>query len=123
MISGSVNARHEAVVRLRLRGPSGIEAETDAVVDTGFTAALTLPAQVIASLGLIRKSRGQAILADGSIKFFDIFASEVEWGAARRAVLISAVGEEALMGMRMLAGHELRIEVVPGGAVEIVAKP
>jgi hypothetical protein len=33
------------------------------------------------------------------------------------------VGDEALVGMRLLAGHELRIAVVPGGAVEIAALP
>ena len=38
-------------------------------------------------------------------------------------VLASAVGNEALVGMRLLAGHELRIAVVPGGAVEITPLP
>jgi len=32
---------------------------------------------------------------------------------------VSAVGEEVLVGMRLLAGHELRVAVVPGGPVEI----
>ena len=44
MIRGTVNSRLEAVVRLRVRGPAGVEADVDAVVDTGFTSALTLPA-------------------------------------------------------------------------------
>jgi hypothetical protein len=38
-------------------------------------------------------------------------------------VLVSAVGAEALPGMRLLAGHELRMAVVPGGAVEITPLP
>jgi hypothetical protein len=38
-------------------------------------------------------------------------------------VLVSAVGNEALIGMRLLAGHELRIVVVAGGAVEIKVFP
>jgi hypothetical protein len=38
-------------------------------------------------------------------------------------VLVSAVGDEALVGMRLLAGHELRIEVVPGGVVEVTPLP
>lgn len=118
-----MNTRSEAVVRLRVRGPAGIESDADAVVDTGFTAALILPGAVIAALGLIRKSRGQAILADGSVKHFDIFAAEVDWIGGWRPVLVSAVGEETLMGMRMLAGHQLKIEVEPGGAVEIVPRP
>jgi hypothetical protein len=30
---------------------------------------------------------------------------------------------EALVGMSLLSGHELRIEVEPGGAVEITTRP
>jgi hypothetical protein len=33
------------------------------------------------------------------------------------------VGDEVLLGMRLLAGHELRIAVVPGGSVEITPLP
>jgi hypothetical protein len=42
MMRGVVNARHEAVVRLRVRGPGGVESDVDAIVDSGFTASLTL---------------------------------------------------------------------------------
>src|SRR5581483_12483002 len=54
MIRGVVNARHEATVRLRLRGPGGIESDVDAIIDSGFTASLTLPAAVVAALGVAR---------------------------------------------------------------------
>jgi clan AA aspartic protease len=121
-MTGAVNARHEAVIRLRLRGP-GAETEVNAVVDTGFTAALTLPAGVVAALGLVRQSGGTARLADGSVRQFDVFAAEVKWEGAWRTVLASAVGDEPLLGMRLLAGHKLAIEVVPGGAVEVTPLP
>jgi clan AA aspartic protease len=123
MIRGVVNGRCEAVVRLRVRGPGGTERDEDAVVDSGFTASLTLPAAVVAALGLARQSVGGAVLADGSVRQFDIYAAEVEWDGGWRPVLASAVGDETLVGMRLLAGHELRIAVVPGGAVEITRLP
>jgi clan AA aspartic protease len=123
MIRGAVNARGEAAVRLRLRGPGGAEADVDAVVDTGFTAALTLPAAVIAALGLARQSGGSAVLGDGSVRQFDIYAVEVDWGGTWRPVLASAVGDEVLVGMRLLTGHQLRVEAVPGGVVEITPLP
>jgi hypothetical protein len=47
----------------------------------------------------------------------------VEWNGGWRPVLVSAVGDEPLVGMRLLAGHELRIAVVPGGVVEITPLP
>lgn len=43
MIQGVVNARHEAIVCLRVRGSSGVEADVDTIVDSGFTSSLTLP--------------------------------------------------------------------------------
>ena len=112
---GSVNARLEAVLRLRLRGPAGAAAEFDAVVDTGYTGLLTLPAEAAESLGLERGMGGQATLADGSARRFDTFVAELEWGGEWRSVVVSALGAEVLVGMRLLVGHELRVQVAPAG--------
>ncbi len=123
MIRGAVSARREATVRLRVRGPGGAETDVDAVVDTGFTGGLTLPTVVATPLGLVRQSTGGAFLADGSSRSFDVLAAEVEWGGAWRPILVSAIGTEVLLGMRLLNGHVLRIEAVPGGAVDITPLP
>ncbi len=123
MIRGIVNARGEAVVRLKVRGPGGVESDVDAIVDSGFTASLTLPATMVTALGLARQSGSSAVLADGSVRQFDICAAEVAWGGTWRAVLVSAFGNDPLLGMRLLAGHKLVIEVVPGGLVEILPLP
>ncbi len=123
MIRGVVNARNEAIVGLRVRGPGGPELDVDALVDSGFTASLTLPATTVVALGLVRQSAGGAVLADGSVRHFDIYAAEVAWEGGWRPVLVSAVGAEVLLGMRLLAGHDLRIAVVRGGAVEITPLP
>ena len=63
------------------------------------------------------------MLADGVLKYFDIYAAEVEWEGIWRPVLVYTVGAEALMGMQLLAGYELRVAVVPGGPVEITRLP
>jgi clan AA aspartic protease len=123
MMRGVVNARREAVVPLQVRGPTGRALAVDALVDSGFTASLTLPANVIAALGLLRQSTSGAVLADGSTRSFEIYTAEVAWDGNWRPVLVSGLGDEVLLGMRLLAGHELRIAVVPGGAVEITPLP
>ena len=123
MIHGVVNARHEAIVRLRLRGPGGTELDIDAVVDSGFTASLTVPPLVVASLGLAQHSGSRAMLADGSMRSFGVYAAEVFWDATWRPILVWAIGGESLIGMRLLAGHRLSVEVVPGGLVEISPLP
>jgi len=116
---GEVNERLEAIVPLRVRGPAGDELELAAVIDTGYTGSLTLPAVVAASLGLARRSGGRALLADGSVRRFDTFAAEVFWGGSWVGVVASAVGAETLLGMSLLKGRGLWVEAVPAGAVEI----
>jgi predicted aspartyl protease len=123
MIRGVVNASQEAVVRLRERGPGGVESEVDAIVDSGYTGSLTLPAAGVAALGLVRQSGGGVTLADGSVQQIDYYPVEVAWGRGWQSVLVSAVGDEELVGMRLLSGHQLRVEVVPGGVVEITPLP
>ena len=73
MISGSVSAALEVTVRLRLRGPGGIESALDALIDTGFDDFLSIPISIATSLGLTLRSSSQATLADGSVKRFDYF--------------------------------------------------
>jgi clan AA aspartic protease len=123
MIRGVVNARNEAIVRFRMRGPGHSGLDVDVVVDSGFTSTLALPSSTIAALGLIRQSGVRAVLADGSSQQFDPYTAEMSWDGSWRQVLVYALGSEALLGMELLAGHELRISVVPGGAVEITALP
>jgi predicted aspartyl protease len=92
MIGGVVNARNEAVIRLRVRSPGGVESDVDVIVDTGFTSSLTLPPTMVTALGLVRESAGTAVLADGSVRQFEIWAAEIDWGNTWRAVLMSALG-------------------------------
>ena len=123
MIRGIFTARRVASVTLRVRGPDGFEICVDAAVDTGFNASLTLSPEDVAAFGLPYESSTEATLADGSVARFDVYAAEVHWGSAWRNVSVSAVGDEVLLGMRLLVGHQLRIDAVPGGLVEITPLP
>ena len=62
---------------------------------------------------------GRAVLADGSVRRFDPFAAKVRWGGSWVGVVASAVGDEVLLGMSLLAGRGLWVEAVPGGLVEV----
>jgi clan AA aspartic protease len=123
MILGTVNSILEAVVSLRIRGPSGVVLNVDIVVDTGFTDWLTLPGTSVISLGLQRTLRSQATMADGSVSFFDVYSAEVEWDGQWQQILAYDMGNETLLGMSMIAGHSLRIDAVAGGTVEITPLP
>ena len=123
MIRGVFTDRGEAIITLRLRGPGGFDIRVDATINTGFNASLTLSPEDVAVLGLPYDSRGEATLADGSVASFDIYLAELHWGSAWRVVAVSVVGDEVLLGMGLLAGHRLTIDVVPGGLVEITPLP
>ena len=119
MIRGSVNTRLEVVVPIRVRGSGGAELDVTAVVDTGFSAFLTVPVSLAELLELKTSSVVKSRLADGSILESDLYVAEVFWDDLWIPVLATAIGDEVLIGMNMLEGHRVLIEAVRGGAVEI----
>lgn len=119
MITGTVTVAREAVIGLSVRGPNGQVRDIDAVIDTGFDGSLTLPPQLITSLGLPWRRRGWSILADGSESVCDIYEASVVWDGISRRVAIDAVEIVPLVGMALLYGHELTVQVVEGGSVRI----
>jgi clan AA aspartic protease len=121
MIVGSVNDQREAVVSLRLIGASGSELETQFVIDTGFSGMLTLPLDVIKSLGLVAVSEGVAVLADGVSNKVVYYTVDIDLGGESHSGM--DIGEECYLGMQLLEGHELKIAVRPGGDVEITPLP
>ncbi len=122
MIEGVVNASHEAVVTLPLRGPAGQARNVDAVVDTGFTRFLTLPTAMVAELGLGFRGVNRVILADGSETALEVYAVTVLWDGQPREVVAYVSDTTPLIGMSLLHRHNLNIEVESGGRVVIQAR-
>ena len=121
MIEGLVNSDYEAVITLSVRGPTGREREIDAVVDTGFNSFLTLPPELVEELGLPFAMQGYAILADGQEASFDVYGATVLWDGQPRYVDTYVVDAAPLVGMMLLARHDLNVEVADGGRVVIQA--
>ena len=116
---GIVNDQFEAVIRVRLRGPSGAVADITAVVDTGYSGSLTVSDTVVSELRLVRRSGITVRLADGTPVELDTFGAEIEWGGGWQRIVVYAVGDEALVGMRLIAGLRLQIDVAAGGPVDV----
>ena len=123
MLAGTVNSNYEAVVRLQLRGPSGRDLETDAIIDTGFTGSLTLPRDLVTRLGLLFQGHERGVLADGSECFFEIYEALVLWNGRFRLISVDLVDTTPLLGMSLLSGSELAIQAVEGGEVLIRELP
>jgi clan AA aspartic protease len=122
MITGLVLAG-EGRIGLTIRGPRRRDQKIDGVVDTGYTASLSLPPAVIASLGLRWKSFGRGILADGSECLFDVYVAKVVWDGHERRVLVDEADSDPLVGMELLSGYELKMEVRSGGKLTIKRLP
>lgn len=122
MITGVVQSR-EGRIRLKVRGPRRQEREIEAVIDTGYTSSLTLPPTLVAALGLRWKGFGRGILGDGSECLFDVYVAKVVWDGKERRVLIDEADTDPLVGMSLLTGYELRMQVRSRGKVTIKRLP
>ena len=119
MITGHVTAYREAIISLNVGGPKNRGRPIDAVVDTGFNGFLTLPSSLIQELGLVWRRRGRAMLADGRDSLFDIYEATVTWNNRPRRIAVDEADCDPLVGMSLLYGCELTVQVVDGGRVVI----
>jgi clan AA aspartic protease len=118
MIAGVVRS-DEGRIRLKIMGPQGRAKVIQAIVDTGFTASLTLPSALIVDLRLRWQRVESFTLADGSECIFDVYVAKVEWDGKVRTILVDEADADPLVGMRLLRGCELRMQVRWRGRVTI----
>lgn len=123
MIVGRVNVDIELVIQVEVLDHASQVQGFEAILDTGFNGALTLPAITIAALGLPLRTQSVAVLADGSVQRFEVHAATVLWNGQRRGILVHSIDADPLMGTAMIVGHDLKAHVVDGGRVEIEAIP
>ena len=121
MIAGTVTADREAVVAIEVRAPGGKPERFEAVIDTGFTECLALPRHTIARLGLPFRGSQRVTLGDGRDVNVPMHRALVEWHGRPVPVLVLGVDGGALLGMALLQGSRLTVDVTDGGPVRIDA--
>jgi clan AA aspartic protease len=122
MITGTFSQRR-AYVNLTVRGSNGQEGTVEFVLDTGFTGALALPDAACSTLGLIAARIQLARLADGSRVVLDVYEAALAWNGGERVVEVLAIEGAPLLGMSVLYGSRLLIDVIDGGPVTITPLP
>jgi clan AA aspartic protease len=110
-------------IHLNVKGLRGREQQVEAIIDTGYTASLTLPRAVVAALGLRWRSVDRFTLADGSECIFDVYVAKLDWDGKVRTILVDEADTDPLVGMRLLRGHELKMQVRARGKVTIKRLP
>lgn len=122
-MTGRVNARSEPILSLTVHGPTGVSRRVDALVDTGFGGQLTLPPSLIRVLALPWFNRDYAVLADGTIAWFELYLAVIDWEGGNRQISVQSVDAQPLIGTDLLLNHDLTIRMVDGGPVTIAAIP
>ncbi len=122
MIEGLVNANNEAILSLTIHGPEERNREVNAVIDTGYSGFLTLPAALVAELDLPYVFSSSATLADNTEVGFPVHRVTAVWDGNPRDIQADAVGATPLVGMALLEAHSLYVEVRDGGPVVIRAE-
>jgi clan AA aspartic protease len=124
MILGVVSANLEARVSFHVEDGNGAPVPLEAIIDTGFSEYLTLPPSLIATLGLSWLGDAPVALGDGSNIQLRMYSCNVIWDSQSRTIEVHAIdGRSPLIGMKMLAGSEVRIHVVDGGPVWVDSVP
>ena len=119
MIKGMITPDREAILHLQVIGPTGQSQEFQATIDTGYNGYLTLNRQVVTALRLPFAGYRRATLADGSKVLLEAFLAQVMWHGSEREVVIAHTEGTPLIGMSLLYGSRLTLEILDEGEVTI----
>ncbi len=122
MMTGMINDSKEAVLKVPIHGPDGQKFDAEAIIDTGYNGTLSLPPDVIVSLGLLFRGSRFVTLGDGSTVLLNIYRATVIWDGMPRLVQVMGTEDVALIGMSLLYGYRVIMDVVDGGSVTLEAK-
>ena len=118
MASGAVRGL-VPIVAVSVMGKDGVLRRFQAVMDTGFTGTVALPAPDVQRLGLSNPQQEEVRFANGEFGNCDVYPADVIWDGGEMNVKIYAMGVEPLVGMALLRGNRVTMDVAEGGAVVI----
>ncbi len=119
MIIGRVNARLQSIVSITIRGPQAQEQTLEARVDSGFNGWLTLPPDIVTQLGLPAHYQDVIVLANGEQVNVVTYQATLLWDDNERTIPVFATGDFPLLGMKVLVGYRICLDMVDGGTVTI----
>ena len=124
MLRGRVNPDVQALITVNIHSngdhSNGDHGEpVEAVIDTGFTGHLTLPACTIGRLGLSLVGHNKFKLANGEHSEFQIYNGSVTWHGHPHEVHIVQSECDPLLGMTLLWGSRITVDATTHGEVTI----
>jgi len=119
MLTGHVSSDNEAILPIALFGADDRTIWIEAAIDTGYNGFLTLPKTLIEELDCSFVGPTRATLGDGNEVSMDLFLGVVQWEGGPRDVLILETNGGNLVGMALLNGHRITMDVVKGGVISV----
>ena len=120
MITGKITSNLDAVIEVEVVGSDQRE-KIAAVIDTGFYGFLILPSDLINRLTLQRIGNQPAFLGDGNEVDFNVYLTKVFWDGEEREVTALESDAGPLIGMSLLYGSRVILNVINDGDVSINA--
>ena len=113
----------EPRIPLDILGGDGAFRSVSAVVDTGFTGALTLPEPIVSDLDLHRLDDQEIVLADGRKQSRPTCRAELLWHGQPITLRAYMMGNHPMIGTALLSPCRLAIDLWLGGGVIITETP
>ena len=119
MTHGRVNQSLEPVITIEVLDHRDVAHEIDFILDAGFSGYMSLPPDTVRRLGLARSGQREVVVADGSRHTVDVYAANTSVNRKSRVAIALQLNAPPLVGMRLLAGCTLSIDVSVGGSVVV----
>lgn len=119
MLTGRVNGDLQAWLTVEIMTPSGQPRPIEVALDTGFNGQIALPAITIQRLELSEESSRLAITATGDRVRLTTYYTTMMWHGEPRIIEVVEADSEPLLGMELLLGNRVTLDVLEGGPVTI----
>ena len=118
-MTGRVNGDLQAWLTIEIVTPNGQPRPIEVALDTGFNGQIALPAITIQRLELSEESSRLAITATGDRVRLTTYFSTMKWHGEPRIIEVVEADSEPLLGMELLLGNRVTLDVLEGGPVTI----
>ena len=107
------------IVPVSVIDKEGIIQRFRAALDTGFNGSFSLPSSAIRRLGLTALETREVTFANGESEDCPVYAAAVIWDGERVSLPVFGLGDTPLIGMALLSGNRVTIDVAEGGPVTV----
>lgn len=124
MLTGRISLDLQARLSVEILDQYGQPHPVEVLLDTGFNGSLALPPRTIRQLELPPKDEQQDVeLANGETDRLSLYVGIVLWNGRPRRVDVIETDSDSLLGMALLQGSRVTLDVRYGGPVAVTPLP